>query len=75
MTHVVKPIEAVFEDGVFRPLAEVKLPEHQRVSLVITVEDDLPAELLARAAENGGGFAFLANHAEDLYSPDDGEAV
>ncbi len=68
-------IEAVFEDGVFRPLAKVKLPEHQRVSIVVTVQDDLSAELLARVAENGGSFAFLADHAEDLYSPDDGEAV
>ena len=68
-------IEAVFEDGVFRPLAEVKLPEHQRVSIVITVQDDLPAQLLARVAENDGSFVFLADHAEDLYSPDDGEAV
>ena len=75
MTQAVKAIEAVFEDGVFRPLVEVRLPEHQRVSLVLTVEDDLPAELLARVAESGGSFAFLANHTEDLYSLDDGEAV
>jgi len=68
-------IEAVFEDGVFRPLAKVRLPEHQRVSIVVTVQDDLPTELLARVAENDGNFAFLADHAEDLYSPDDGEAV
>jgi hypothetical protein len=26
-------------------------------------------------AENGGSFAFLTAHAEDLYSPDDGEAI
>ena len=68
-------IEAVFEDGVFRPLAKVRLPEHQRVSIVVTVHDDLPAELLAKVAENGGSFAFLADHAENLYSPDDGEAI
>ena len=68
-------IEAVFEGGVFRPLVEVKLPEHQRVSIVVAVQEDLPAELLARAAEDGGSFAFLADHAEDLYSLDDGEPV
>lgn len=68
-------IEAVFEDGVFRPLSEVKLPEHQRVSILVTVQDDLPAELLARAAELGGSFEFLANPAEDLYSLVDGEPV
>ena len=69
------PIEAVFEDGVFRPLVEVKLPEHQRVSIVVTVEDDLPGELLAKAAEKGGSFAFLADPREDFYSLDDGEPV
>ncbi|MBI2458220.1 MAG: antitoxin family protein [candidate division NC10 bacterium] len=68
-------IEAVFEGGVFRPLGEVRFPEHQRVSIVVTVQDDLPMELLARAAELGGGFDFLANPAEDLYSLDDGEPV
>lgn len=69
-------IEAVFENGVFRPLVEVKLAEHQRVSLVINVpEDDLPADILARVAESGSSFAFLANQAEDIYSPDDGESV
>jgi len=68
-------IEAVFEDGVFRPLAEVKLPEHQRVSIVITVQDDLPAQLLAVVAEDGGSVGFLTAHAEYRYSPDDGEAV
>ena len=68
-------IEAVFEDGVFRPLVEVKLPEHQRVSIVVAVQHDLPIELLARAAELGGSFAFLADPRKDLYSDDDGEAI
>lgn len=68
-------IEAIFEDGVFKPLVEVKLPEHQRVSIAVTLQDDLPAELLARAAESGGSFAFLRAPAEDLYSVDDGEPI
>jgi len=33
-------IEAVFEDGVFRPLAPVDLPEHQRVKLVTPAEEE-----------------------------------
>jgi predicted DNA-binding antitoxin AbrB/MazE fold protein len=37
-------IEAVFENGVFRPLEPIDLPEHQRVTLV------LPA---IEAAKNG----------------------
>lgn len=70
-----RTIEAVFEDGVFKPLGAVQLPEHQRVSIVVTVQDDLPAELLAKVAEDEGSFAFLEAPAEDLYSPDDGEPV
>ncbi len=33
-------IEAVFENGVFRPLGPVDLPEHQRVTLVLPTEDE-----------------------------------
>ena len=33
-------IEAVFENGVFRPLGPVDLPEHQRVTLVLPTEVD-----------------------------------
>ena len=33
-------IEAVFENGVFRPLGPVDLPEHQRVTLVLPTEED-----------------------------------
>ena len=33
-----EPIEAVFENGVFRPLGPVDLPEHQRVTLVLPTE-------------------------------------
>jgi len=70
-----RAIEAVFEDGVFRPLVEVALPEHRRVSIVVTALDELAAELLAEAAEIGEGFAFLVDPAEDVYSLDDGEPV
>ena len=70
-----RTIEAVFEDGVFRPLGDVRLPEHQRVSLGITVPDDLSAPLLARVAEKGMSFDFLADPREDLSSLEDGEPV
>ncbi len=33
-------IEAVFENGVFRPLVPVDLPEHQRVTLVLPTEEE-----------------------------------
>jgi predicted DNA-binding antitoxin AbrB/MazE fold protein len=33
-------IEAVFENGVFRPLGPVDLPEHQRVTLVLPTDEE-----------------------------------
>ena len=36
-----KPIEAVFENGIFRPLTPVDLPEHQRVTLVLLTDEDV----------------------------------
>jgi predicted DNA-binding antitoxin AbrB/MazE fold protein len=68
-----RSIEAIFEDGVFKPLDAVRLPEHQRVCLVVEKVDDLAAALLASAAEIGQSFAFLEDPREDLYSLDDGE--
>jgi predicted DNA-binding antitoxin AbrB/MazE fold protein len=34
-------IEAVFENGVFRPLGPVDLPEHQRVTLVLPTGEEV----------------------------------
>ena len=70
-----RAIEAVVEDGVFKPLDAVDLAEHQRVALRFSVKDDPPAEFLAKVAEEGGAFDFLADPGEDLYSPEDGEPV
>ena len=70
-----KTIDAIFEDGVFRPLEAVRLPEHQRVALLITPTDDPTAEAIAQAASAGRSFAFLEAEAEDIYSPEDGEPV
>jgi predicted DNA-binding antitoxin AbrB/MazE fold protein len=35
-----KQIEAVFENGVFRPLTPVELPEHQRVTLELLTDEE-----------------------------------
>jgi predicted DNA-binding antitoxin AbrB/MazE fold protein len=35
-----EPIEAVFENGVFRPLGPVDLPENQRVTLALPTEEE-----------------------------------
>jgi predicted DNA-binding antitoxin AbrB/MazE fold protein len=38
-------IEAVFENGVFRPLAPVHLPERQRVTLVLPADEPFEGEV------------------------------
>lgn len=35
-----KSVEAIYENGVFRPLEPVDLPEHQRVEVTIADADD-----------------------------------
>jgi predicted DNA-binding antitoxin AbrB/MazE fold protein len=37
---VKKSVEAIYENGVFRPLEPVDLPEHQRVEVTIVDKDD-----------------------------------
>ena len=66
---VPRAVDAIFENGVFRPLETVRLPEHQRVALLVTPHDDPIAASLGRS------FAFLEAEAEDIYSPEDGEPI
>lgn len=63
----------------FKPLADVHLPERQRVKIVfvpedrVTSVDGLPALALAMLAEQSPSFDFLADPREDIYSLEDGE--
>ena len=67
-------IPARFEDGAFRPLKPVRLPEHSPVVLAVSLnDDDLPTICLNRLAEESASFGFLANDREDLYTLSDGE--
>ena len=72
---VPRAVDAIFENGVFRPLEAVRLPERQRVALLVTPHDDPIADTIARAASLGRSFAFLEAEAEDIYSPEDGEPI
>jgi predicted DNA-binding antitoxin AbrB/MazE fold protein len=72
---VPRAVDAIFENGVFRPLEAVRLPEHQRVALLVTPHDDPIADTIAWAASLGRSFAFLEAEAEDIYSPADGEPI
>ena len=68
-----KVIHAIFEDGVFRPVEKISLPEHQEVEIII--EEDIPTNLIAIVAERAGSFDFLADEIEDIYTITDGEPI
>lgn len=69
-------IPAIYERGMLKPLAKLKLADHQRVLIaVFATEDDLPTFLIGEAAAQGQAFDFLADPAEDLYRPTDGEPI
>ena len=70
-----KPIPAVFEHGHLTPLERLPLAEHQRVWVTILLPEELPSHQLARLAAQSPSFRFLADEAEDLYSPQDGQPV
>jgi len=74
---VSKVIEAIFENGVFRPLTEPHLKNHQRVKIEIVSEDDeslVEAQkkiLLEFAGLGKSNFTDVArNHDRYLYLKD-----
>ncbi len=74
MKRVMKAVEVIFERGYLKPLARLPLKEHQHVWVtILTAEPSAPQ--LAQLAEQSPSFQFLADPAEDRYSPADGQPV
>ena len=67
-------IEAIYENGVLKPLQRLDIPERQRVEIII-LADDLPSSLIAEVAEQSGSYTFLSQPGEDIYTIEDGERV
>ena len=67
-------IQAVYEDGVLKPLGKVDIPEHRTLDILI-LRDDLPLSVIARVAEESGAYDFLHRAGEDIYTSEDGEAI
>lgn len=68
-----KHIPAVYENGVFKPLTHLRLPEHQAVHLII--EEDECSESMETLAMQGGAFDFLKAADENVYSLSDGHPL
>ncbi len=69
-----RTIQAIYENGVLRPLQKLNIPECQRVEIII-LEDDLPLSLIAQTAQQAGSYDFLQHPEQDTYTIEDGEAV
>jgi len=67
-------IQAIYENGVLKPLQKLALPEQQRVEIFV-LADDIPSSLIARIAEQAGSYKFLDHPGEDIYTAQDGKAV
>ncbi|MBU2528846.1 antitoxin family protein [bacterium] len=77
-------IQAVFENGIFRPIKKVRIAEHRKVKIIIDpashylfseVDNDVPSKLIASAANNSKSFKFLKQSKENIYTIKDGEPV
>jgi len=67
-------VQAIYEDGVLKPLRRLDIPEHHALEILI-LDDDVPLAVVGCVAEEGGSYEFLHHAAEDVYTIDDGEAV
>jgi len=72
-----KLITAIYEDGVFKPLQDIHIPDHQRVKLEIVSEDEASLiesqkkALLEIAGMGSSGLTDIArNHDKYLYQRD-----
>ena len=62
-----RTVQAIYENGVFKPLHKLDLHEKQRVEILI-LEDDLLPSLIAEAAQKAGSYNFLRHPGEDIYT-------
>jgi len=67
-------IQAIYENGVLKPLRNLDIPERQRVEIII-LADDLPSSLISKIAEESGSYSFLSHPSEDIYTSRDGEGI
>ena len=68
-----KHIEAVYEDGVFKPLGKINVKEHGKFRITYSPLEEDSFLYLLQVAEEGESFDFLQNKGEDIYSLNDGE--
>lgn len=69
-----RTFQAIYENGVLKPLHKLDLPEQQTVEVLI-LDDDLSPSLIAAVAQKAGSYDFLSRSGEDIYTAEDGEGL
>ncbi|MEK6901705.1 MAG: antitoxin family protein [Nanoarchaeota archaeon] len=59
-----KMVEAIFENGVLKPVTPLHIPEHKRVHLIIQEEAEKPSDILSLASKVYNGLS--SSDIEDL---------
>lgn len=65
-----KLVDAVFENGAFRPLSNIPAHEHERFKIIYYPSEEFD---FLKMAQDGGSFDFLKDKDEDIYTASDGE--
>jgi predicted DNA-binding antitoxin AbrB/MazE fold protein len=52
-----KTVEAIFEEGVFKPMSPLDISEHKKVILIIKDDTEEPADVLSLAFKVYDGFS------------------
>ena len=52
-----RTVEAIFEEGVFKPLSPLNISEHKRLKLIIEDESEEPSDILSLASMVYNGFS------------------
>lgn len=52
-----KTVEAIFENGVLKPVSPLHIPEHKRVHIIIQDEIEEPSDILSLASKVYSGLS------------------
>lgn len=52
-----KTVDAIYEDGIFKPIDPINIPEHKRVTLIIEEKQQESADILSLAANVYSGLS------------------
>jgi len=70
---MIHTIQAIYEEGVLKPLRKITLPEHKKVILRILDVEDISLNRISEVAYKSESYKFLKRKSENIYSLTDGK--